>query len=192
MPSGITVNEVGHLVLSWQGDLWLGKVGKGGERAIPSEWKRLTSSVAIERDPVWHPNGKQLFYASDEKGAFDIWQVALDDGGQPGEAQVVVESRQMDTQPNFDREGNMAWVRGTGAKSDIWLRDKEGKTAQVTSTFGPDHSPALHPEGKRLCYVSERQGATTLMMMNLDTKKKSPLQTGKRFCFHNGLPMVNN
>lgn len=181
MPSGITVNEAGHLVLSWQGDLWLGEMGKGEQSAIPSEWKRLTSSIAIERDPVWHPNGRQLFYASDKNGSFDIWKVEVDEEGLLGETEVVVESEQMDTQPNFDREGNMVWVRGTGPKSDIWLRNPDGKTTQVTSTFGPDHSPALHPDGKQLCYVSERKGATTLMMMKLETKKKSPLQTGKRF-----------
>ena len=55
MPSGITINEAGQLVLSWQGDLWLGEVGKSEQNTIPTEWKRLTSSVAIARDPIWHP-----------------------------------------------------------------------------------------------------------------------------------------
>ena len=177
-PSGITINEAGYLVLSWEGDLWLGKVE---QKTIPAEGKRLTASVAIERDPVWHPDGRQLFYASDEQGSFDIYKAVVDDEGLLGETQVVVDSKQMDTQPNFDREGNMAWVRGTGPKSDIWLRTPDGKTTQVTSTFGPDHSPALHPDGKQVCYISERKGTTSLMIMKLNTKKKSSLQTGKRF-----------
>lgn len=180
-PSSISINKDGQLVLSWAGDLWLGELGEDEQSKIPTEWKRLTATIATERDPVWHPDGQQLFYASDEKGTFDIWKADLGDGEELREKQLVIESKQVDIQPSFDRAGRMAWVRGTGAKSDVWLRELEGKTTQVTSTFGPDHSPALHPGGQQLYYVSERKGSTSLMRMDLNTKKKSAVQIGKRF-----------
>lgn len=182
-PSSITINEDGQLVISWAGDLWLGELGKNEQSQIPKEWKRLTATKAAERDPVWHPDGQQLFYSSDEKGTFDIWKANLKNGTELVEKELVIESKQADIQPSFDQEGKMAWVRGTGAKSDVWLRDTAGKTVQLTSTFGPDHSPALHPEGQGLYYVSERKGSSSLMKMNLGTKKKNVIQAGKRFLF---------
>lgn len=182
-PSSITINEGGQLVLSWAGDLWLGELGEGEQSQLPKEWKRLTTTITVERDPVWHPDGQQLFFASDENGTFDIWKANLGDGEKLLNRQLVIESKEVDIQPSFDLEGRMAWVRGTGAKSDIWLRGKEGKTLQLTSTFGPDHSPALHPNGQQLYYVRERKGATSLMSMDLGTKKKAAIQTGKRFLF---------
>ena len=182
-PSSITINQHGQLVLSWAGDLWLGDLRTDERRSIPTEWKRLTASISVERDPVWHPDGQQLFYASDESGNFDIWKAKISDDQQLGERVLVVDSKEVDIQPSFARNGTMAWVKGTGPKSDIWLKTQDGQTTQLTSTFGPDHSPALHPDGEHICYVSERKGSTSLLMMRLDTKKKSTLQTGKRYLF---------
>lgn len=182
-PSSIAINEKGQLILSWDGDLWLAELGKGQQRVVPKDWKQLTSSNAIERDPVWHPDGQQLFYASDQKGNFDIWKAELRPDGTLSTAQLVVESSNADTQPSFAQNGDMAWVRGTGAKSDIWIHDRTGKSTQLTSTFGPDHSPSFHPKGEQICYVSERKGTTSLLLMQLSNKKKSSLQTGKQVLF---------
>lgn len=182
-PSSISVDAEGRLVLSWNGDLWMCALGKGDRMAVPADWKRLTSSRSVERDPVWHPDGQQVFFASNEKGNFDIWKAELMTDGSLGKRTLVIESKQADTQPTFARNGDMAWVRGTGAKSDIWLLDQAGKSTQVTSTFGPDHSPAFHPDGAHISYVSERKGATSLLLMQLSNKKKSKLQTGKRVLF---------
>lgn len=190
-PSSVTINGEGQLILSWGGDLWLAEFGKGNQKAVPKNWIRLTTSIAVERDPVWHPNSRQLFYASDQKGNFDIWKAELTINGTLSTPELVVESSQADSQPTFAQNGDMAWVRGTGAKSDIWLYDRTGKSTQLTNTFGPDHSPAFHPKGGQICYVSERKGTTSLLLMELSNKKKSSLQTGKQILFPQWSPDGN-
>ncbi|MBX2871977.1 MAG: gamma-glutamyltransferase [Saprospiraceae bacterium] len=182
-PSSITVNEAGYAVLSWQGDLWLGQLQNGTDWAIPAAWQRLTQSSAVERDPVWHPDGKQLYFASDEKGRFDIWKAELSVAGRLENRTIVIESSEADMQPTFAENGAMAWSRGTGARSDIWTRSQTGELSQLTSTFGPDHSPAYHPGGTQISYVSERKGANSVLMMELSNKKKSTILSGKAALF---------
>lgn len=182
-PSSITIDAQGRLVLSWDGDLWLCEMGKANNRALPVSWKRLTATQHMERDPVWHPDNRQLFFASDEKGSFDIWKADVTADGRLGKQSLVVGSKESDIQPTFARNGDMAWVRGTGAKSDIWLKNSAGKSTQLTSTFGPDHSPSFQPDGTQVAYVRERKGATSLMLLQLSDKKKFSLQSGKRVLF---------
>ena len=42
---------------------------------------RLTFDPAIDRDPVWTPDGRQIIFASSRTGAFDLYARAADGTG---------------------------------------------------------------------------------------------------------------
>ncbi len=180
-PSGMSLSSDGRLVISWQGDLWMAKVEPTSNQRLSGKWTALTQSSAEERDPVWHPDGKRLFYATDTAGTFDIWEMPVSEEGTTGKPQAIIRSREPDLQPSFARDGTMVWTRGLGARSDIWMKKADKPATQITSTLGPDHSPALHPDGDRLLYISERKREQRLQIMDLANKKKrTTIQTGKR------------
>ncbi len=183
-PSGMSLSRDGRLVISWQGDLWMAKLDPTSKTLISGTWTPLTQSRAEERDPVWHPDGERLFYATDTTGAFDIWEMVIPEEGPKGTTQAIISSAEPDLQPSFAQDGTMVWTRGLGARSDIWMRKSDGQTTQVTSTLGPDHSPALHPDGNQLLYINERKKEQRLQIMELANKKKRrTIQTGKRPLF---------
>lgn len=183
-PSGITVNKEGRLVISWQGDLWLAKVDPSSNRIVSGTWTPLTQSQAEERDPIWHPDGERLFYATDTMGTFDIWEMAVPEDGSDGWRQAFIRSTEPDLQPSFAQDGTLVWTRGLGARSDIWMKKPNSSALQITSTLGPDHSPALHQDGNQLLYISERKREQRLQIMDLANKKKrTTIQVGKRPLF---------
>ena len=64
-PDGKTV------AFSYRGDIWL--VDRDGGRA-----RLLTSHAGHERSPVWSPDGKEIAYAGDRNGNYDIFVVPID------------------------------------------------------------------------------------------------------------------
>ncbi|MFN2502418.1 MAG: TolB family protein, partial [Pyrinomonadaceae bacterium] len=55
-----------------QRDIWTIPAG-GGE---PTE---VTDDAAIEGSPVWSPDGKYLYFASDRAGSMNLWRVPIEE-----------------------------------------------------------------------------------------------------------------
>ncbi|MEM8884538.1 MAG: S41 family peptidase [Planctomycetota bacterium] len=64
-----------QVCFSYGGDLWL--VPSAGGDAVP-----LTTHVAYERSPVWSRDGKQIAYATDRHGNFDVYVRTIADGAE--------------------------------------------------------------------------------------------------------------
>ncbi len=62
-----------EIVFAYKGDLY--KVASGGGRAV-----QLTTQSSYERNPVWSPDGRQIAFASDRKGNFDVYVMPADGG----------------------------------------------------------------------------------------------------------------
>ena len=64
-----------EIVFTYKGDLY--KVAVGGGQAL-----QLTSLPSYETAPMWSPDGKQIAFASDRKGNFDVYVMPAN-GGTP-------------------------------------------------------------------------------------------------------------
>lgn len=64
-----------YIAFSYKGDIY--KVASQGGRAI-----QLTTHPAQDTRPIWSPDGKNIAFASDREGSFDIFIVSAD-GGTP-------------------------------------------------------------------------------------------------------------
>jgi Tol biopolymer transport system component len=47
-------------------------------RADGTEARKVTDDEATDWNPVWSPDGRQLYFASDRDGAMKVWRVAID------------------------------------------------------------------------------------------------------------------
>ena len=123
---------------------------------------RLTFGSSRQRHPVWTPEGKTIFYNSNDRGSFHIYAKAADGSGAE---QVVLETNDVseyaeDFSPDhrflvYTRPGN---DRRTGL--DIWALPLFGerKPFPVVQTPFNDVEPRVSPDGKWLAYQSNESG----------------------------------
>ncbi|MBQ0069710.1 MAG: PD40 domain-containing protein, partial [Bacteroidales bacterium] len=64
-----------NIVFTYKGDIY--RVAANGGKAL-----QLTSKASYEMNPVWSPDGKQIAFASDRNGNFDVFVMPAD-GGAP-------------------------------------------------------------------------------------------------------------
>ena len=58
------------VAFSYKGNIWI--VSSNGGQAT-----QLTSNVAYDYAPIWSPDGKEIAFASDRHGNFDIFTVSV-------------------------------------------------------------------------------------------------------------------
>ncbi len=80
----------------------------GGEPIV------IASDAASDWNPVWSPDGKYLYFASDRSGSMNLWRVAIDEksGAQLGEPESVPTPSKYCRHITFSRDGKtLAYVR---------------------------------------------------------------------------------
>jgi len=60
------------LIRGSQRDIWT--VGADGAKAVP-----VTDDPALDWNPVWSPDGQELYFISDRGGSMNLWRVAIDE-----------------------------------------------------------------------------------------------------------------
>ena len=125
--------------------------------------RRITTHPAVDRDPALSPDGKWLAFASDRAGSWDIFLKPVSGG-----ASVRLTSDLSDERsPAWSPEGKyIAFVSDKeDALGDIWVMKvslrgapKAGKVRKITAYMGYDDQPVFAPDGKGICFVSDRSG----------------------------------
>ena len=65
-------------------------------------------------------------------------------------------------------EGIIAFSSVAPRHFDLYLHDSPGDTTQLTKTSALDYNAAFSPDGRRIAFVSERDGNVDLYSMNVD------------------------
>jgi hypothetical protein len=104
---------------------------------ITIETTQLVNGTAWECAPVWDTDGGTLFYASNESGNFDIWQIDAD-----GANKTRITNDLADEFPSFIRVGKVVYVSQSGGRS-IRIMDVDGTNRSELSGGGYDMDPAL-------------------------------------------------
>ena len=97
-----------------------------------------------------------------------------------GNAEMLVDEPRNYSAPRFSPDGNrLAFSIGASARTDIWIRDLASQTTSVLTTDGMNNNrPEWHPDGKRVSYVSNREGGRSrLWLQNADfSGKPQPIE----------------
>ncbi|HKH49357.1 MAG TPA: protein kinase [Thermoanaerobaculia bacterium] len=95
--------------------------------------------------PVWSPDGRFLYFASNRGGNMNLWRVAVDErsGRVSGTPQPITTSSEWSALPSLSRDGHRLIYATESSRSFVELVPFDPKTAQV------DGLPALAYQGAR-------------------------------------------
>jgi lipoprotein-anchoring transpeptidase ErfK/SrfK len=129
--------------------------------------RRLTGSLANEREPSCAPDGSWFVFASDVSGAWQIYSQPFNQN----EAVQLTDSEGINFAPIFSPDGaTIAFVstRNQGIPT-IWLMDADGSNQrQLTTELGRDTAPSWGPDGRVLLFSGDQVGTWDIFITVLE------------------------
>jgi Tol biopolymer transport system component/serine/threonine protein kinase len=143
--------------------------GEGGQRDISSipatggEETKITTSPAVDWNPVWSPDGKFVYFSSDRGGSMNLWRVAVDEkSGKPlGEAKPVTTPSIWSGFLSISQDGKNVTYTSLERRSNIqklaFDSEKEiltGPPVPVTEGSKVYDFPSVSPDGQWVTFRS--------------------------------------
>ncbi len=150
-PSTIDLLPDGRLVLS---SLLvrqnLREVSSSARSLAGGRW--LTSGMALDRQPVYSPDGKSVMFSSNRGGTLDLWEVSVE----TGEMHRVTDDPEDDWDPEYGPDGqSIIWCSDRSGAFEIWMARRDGTAPRQLSHDGLDaENPSISPDGRWVYYSS--------------------------------------
>ena len=121
-----------------------------GPSASGPDWSvansvQITNQPGTEYFPNLSPDGKDLVYAADDSGSFDIFVQRV---GGKRRNNLTSDSKADDTQPAFSPNGELIAFRSEREPSGIYLMEGSGDNVRRISDEG--YHPSWSPDGKQV------------------------------------------
>ena len=133
-------------------DVWLYEMS----RAV---WTRFTFDPAVERWPIWSPDGGTILFASERKKRFDLFQRASSGAGSED---LLLESNLQKFPSDWSRDGKYIAYHADDprTKSDIWILPMKGerKPFVFLQTEFNETRATFSPDGRWIAYQSDESG----------------------------------
>lgn len=154
-------------------DIFLRSVGGGQD--IP-----LIEHPASDVPMGWSPDGRHILFTSDRTGSWGIWAIAVRDGKPDGPPELVKSALGKPSGPiwpmGFTRSGSF-FYGVMDVLTDVYVTTIDPKTGRVAASptkvteryVGSNEGSDWSRDGRRLAWVSERQGSYTLVISNPET-----------------------
>ena len=134
--------------------------------------RRLSQSSGIDTEPVYSPDGSNIYFVSDRGGAPQIYKMPA----AGGEAQRVTFTGTYNISPALSPDGRwLAYVSRVGAAFKLHLMDLTAGTVTALTDSTADESPSFAPNSRLIVYATQQQGREALMTTTLDGKIKARL-----------------
>jgi TolB protein len=134
--------------------------------------RRITQSSAIDTEPVFTADGKQIYFVSDRGGSPQVYRVGV--GG--GNAERVTFNGTYNISPALSPDGRtMAYVNRNGSEFKVMTLDLGSGQVRTLSDTSEDESPSFAPNGKLIIYATRSQGRDVLMTTTLDGRIRTKL-----------------
>jgi TolB protein len=146
-------------------------------RLSDKKLKRLTSSAAIDTEPVWTPDGRGIVFTSDRGGSPQLYRMPA----QGGRAQRVTFEGSYNASADFSPDGKtLAMVHGEGGRYQIATLDLDSGLLRVLSDGQLDESPSFAPNGSMIIYATEAGHRGVLAAVSSDGRfrQRFSLQQG--------------
>jgi eukaryotic-like serine/threonine-protein kinase len=137
-----------------ESDVWLYDVSRGVK-------SRLTSGPGSARSPCWSPDGKHIIFCSDRRGHYDLYEKAVDGGGNE---ELVFESEIAKYCQSWSPDNKflifMTVSNDSSTNTDIWTLPLFGdrKPVPYLQTEFHEFSGRISPDGKWIVYSSDESG----------------------------------
>ena len=150
----------GRLALSVNGHLML-------QRSPGAPLIALSAGSGWDRDPAWTPDGSAIVFASDRSGNYDLWRVVVNTDGTAGTVARLTNTPQQETAPSVAADGRIAFLRGSGNATRVWIMDAAGKDNRVTTSGDTERAPQFAPKGTSLAFLSVTEAGRRLNVWSL-------------------------
>ncbi len=158
-PVGIDLLPDGRVVLSCLvGRQNLREVRLDARDLVGGRW--LTSGMAIDRQPVYSPDGRSVLFSSNRGGTLDLWEVSVE----TGEMHRVTDDPEDDWDPEYSPDGrSIVWCSGRSGAFEIWTARRDGSGPRQISRDSLDaENPSISPDGRWVYYSSSHPAKSGL------------------------------
>ncbi|WP_293902205.1 S41 family peptidase [Phenylobacterium sp.] len=147
----------GHSHLD-EAELWLKPI------AANAPYRKLLGATSKRLWPMWRPDGRALYFMSDESGAENIWRLSLDPGAKPEPVTRFTDGRVLFPAIGYDgraivfeREFEI-WTldpaTGVAARVPITLRGAPAGAGERRLTETTFRSMAVSPDGRKVAVIA--------------------------------------
>ena len=121
-------------------------------KAASSQSVWLTRGASIDRQPIFAPDGKSLYFTSNRTGSLDIWVMDLATNG----VRRITDHAADDWDPGVvASNGALLFSSNRGGHFEIWTSEPDGSGARQISNDGFDaENPTATPDGVWIVYSS--------------------------------------
>lgn len=129
---------------------------------------RITNGEWNDVAPALSPDRKQLAFASDRSGYWDLYVMNL----QTGDVLQVTQSNEYDSAPSWSPDGQWlvfeTYINENLEIAVASVSDRSQAVIPVTSDPASDHSPSWAPDGRNVAFISTRSGNSDVWLADLD------------------------
>ncbi|MCP4725131.1 MAG: DUF5050 domain-containing protein [bacterium] len=128
-----------------------------------SNRNRLTSAVnKWDNSPAWSPDGRKIAFAREYGENLEIW-IMNPDGSELSRLEPLKGGG-----PSFAPDGRILFHSEYG-DSEICIADIDGKNMfELTENDAEDWHPEVSPDGRKIAFMSDRDGNYEIYVMNID------------------------
>lgn len=154
-----------------QRDIWTIPVLAGGDPV------QITDDAAFDWNPVWSPDGKFLYFASDRGGSMNLWRVPIEErtGRVTGPPEPLTTPSSYAQQVAFSRDGKRAVYVSQVSSTNIFRVEFNPYKEQITGepvavTPGSRHAstPDLSADGEWFVYSSQGEKQEDIYVVGKD------------------------
>src|SRR4029453_2321369 len=91
---------------------------------------RFTSNAAINLDPIWSPDGREIAFSASLKNQFDLYRQRIDGAAKE---ELLLATPEAKTASDWSREGFLLYTTFDKASTDIWALPLNGSRPSTTS-----------------------------------------------------------
>jgi TolB protein len=135
---------------------------------------RLSSSLGIDTEPAFSPDGKFIVFTSDRGGTPQIYRVSAS-GGDP---QRMTFGGNYNVSPRFSPDGKkLIYIQRNNNNYRVALQELGSGQVEILTDSGLDESPSFAPNGRTILYATNVKGKGLLATVSSDGRIKQRLST---------------
>jgi Tol biopolymer transport system component len=169
------------------------RVGRSDVATVPSaggEPVVVTKDATTNWNPVWSPDGRYLYFASDKSGSMSFWRVAIEEetGRVLSEPEVVGTLSKFSRHLGFSRDGRRMIYVQTDNQSNIQAADFDARAEKIVGeprwvTRGDRVvvRPEISPDGRQFVMRVPRRTQDDIAVVNRDGTNWRDLTDDKYF-----------
>ena len=174
-PDGKTISFIRALHRANQ-ELFLISAAGGTAKAVTSEGKQVT-------DQDWMPDGSTLIFSSNRAGEFRLWKAASALTASPGSYSPTGIYGEFPIQISVSKSTGALVYSVLQYDQNIWrfaldpISPTGNRWTRIIASSGQDASPQFSPDGRSICFRSDRTGEEELWVSGADGS--NPVQITK-------------